>query len=122
MKIELIAEIGQNHNGDMALARELIQSARDNGADVAKFQAFDVEAVFNKEGNEWYEYNRKTQLTRENVLWLSEECKKIGIEFMASVFDTERVGWLEDAGVKRYKIASRSINDTKLIRAVCKTN
>lgn len=121
MEIELIAEIGQNHNGDMALARELILCAKNNGADVAKFQVFDVDAVFGKEGNEWYEYNRKAQLSREDVLWLSGECKKIGIEFMASVFDTERIQWLEEAEVKRYKIASRSIKDSLLLEAVAKT-
>lgn len=119
--MEIIAEIGQNHNGDMQLARELIRSAKRNGADVAKFQIFDADKVFGRENNEWYEYNCKTQLTRENVLYLAEECKKANIEFMASAFDAERVKWLEEAGVKRYKIASRSINNTELIEAVART-
>lgn len=119
--MEIIAEIGQNHNGDMRLAAELIRSAKENGADVAKFQLFDVEKVFPKKNYEWYEYNCKTQLSRGNVLWLAEECKKVDIEFMASVFDVERVAWLEEAGVRRYKIASRSIHDSTLIAAIIKT-
>lgn len=118
---EIIAEIGQNHNGDMELARKLIQSAKDNGADVAKFQVFDADQVFGKKNNEWYEYNCKTQLSRENVLRLAEECRKAGIEFMASVFDAKRVEWLEEAGVKRYKIASRSIENKELMAAVVNT-
>ena len=40
--VELIAEIGQNHNGDMGLAKELIHAAKASGADVAKFQLFDA--------------------------------------------------------------------------------
>jgi sialic acid synthase SpsE len=119
--MEIIAEIGQNHNGDMELARELIRSAKANGASVAKFQVFDTDSIFGKENNEWYEYNRKAQLTRDNVLYLARECEKAGMEFMASVFDLERLKWLEEAGVKRYKVASRSINDRELINAIIKT-
>ena len=40
--MEIIAEIGQNHNGDIKLAKELIYAARENGADVAKFQIFNA--------------------------------------------------------------------------------
>ena len=115
MNYEIIAEIGQNHNGDMALAKELILAAKENGSSAAKFQLYDAKSLFDKEGNEWFEYNCKTELTRENVQELSEFCLKENIEFMASVFDIERVDWLEEINVKRYKIASRSIRDTQLI-------
>lgn len=121
MKIEIIAEIGQNHNGDMALARELIHAAGENGADVAKFQLYDAAALFPREGNEWFEYNCKTELSRDQVGELAAECARLGIEFMASVFDMERIAWLEEVGVKRFKIASRSIRETALIEALCRT-
>jgi sialic acid synthase SpsE len=52
---------------------------------------------------------------------LKEHCEKVGIEFMASAFDTERVAWLERLGVKRHKLASRSIKDTELVEAMEKT-
>lgn len=119
--MEIIAEIGQNHNGDIGLALEMIHSVKENGADVAKFQLYDAVKLFPKENNPWYEYNCKTELTREQVHLLNEECKKVNIEFMASVFDHERILWLEEIGVKRHKIASRSINDIELINAICKT-
>ena len=45
MKTEIIAEIGQNHNGDMRVAEELIRAAKKAGADVAKFQVYDAKAV-----------------------------------------------------------------------------
>jgi N-acetylneuraminate synthase/N,N'-diacetyllegionaminate synthase len=119
--MEIIAEIGQNHNGDMQLARRLIAEARAAGADVAKFQVYDARALFPKEGNEWYDYNCKTELGRADIEMLANECAREGIEFMASVFDVERVGWLEQVGMRRYKIASRSVRDNELIEAVAKT-
>lgn len=119
--MEIIAEIGQNHNGDMALARQLIHSAKENGADVAKFQLYDARALFPKEGNEWFDYNCKTELSRDQIGELADECRRAGIEFMASVFDVERIAWLEEVGVKRHKIASRSIRDVALIEALVAT-
>lgn len=119
--MEIIAEIGQNHNGDMDLAIELIHAAKENGADVAKFQLYDAKVLFPKENNEWYEYNCKTELRTEQLHYLVEECQKAGIEFMSSAFDVERVAWLEEVGVKRHKIASRSILHTELIQAIAST-
>lgn len=119
--MEIIAEIGQNHNGDMQLARRLIAEAKAAGAAVAKFQVYSARALFPKEGNEWFDYNCKTELSRADVETLARECSDQGIEFMASVFDVERVAWLEAAGVRRYKIASRSVRDQALIEAVGNT-
>ena len=118
---ELIAEIGQNHNGDMGLAREMIHAAREAGADVAKFQVFDARALFSREGNPWYDYNLTTELGRAQVEELYAACREAGIAFMASVFDVERVGWLEALGVTRYKVASRSIGDRALLEALGRT-
>lgn len=120
--MEIIAEIGQNHNGNMALAREMIACAKENGADAAKFQVYDARKLFPKENNPWFGYNCRTELSREDVGMLAAECKKIGIEFLASVFDVERISWLEEAGVRRHKVASRSIRDRRLLDAIGATN
>lgn len=119
---EIIAEIGQNHDGDMGRACELIHAAKAGGADVAKFQLFDAPRLFPRENNPWYDYNCKTELIFEQAERLKRECDDAGIEFMASAFDPERVGWLETLGVRRHKIASRSINDEVLIKAVAETD
>jgi sialic acid synthase SpsE len=119
--MEIIAEIGQNHNGDMTLARRLIAEAKAAGASVAKFQVYDARALFPREGNEWFDYNCRTELSRDDVGMLAAECGRVGIEFMASVFDVERVGWLQRIGVRRYKIASRSVSDRPLIEACAAT-
>lgn len=122
MQYEIIAEIGQNYNGDMELAGELIRQAKKAGADVAKFQLFDARKTFPpKEENEWFEYNLKSELTRDQIKKIVAICAQEKIEFMASVFDVERIAWLEEVGVKRYKIASRSIRDSELINALIKT-
>jgi len=118
--MEIIAEIGQNHNGDMGLAKELIQSAKECGADVAKFQLFDAPSLFPPE-KPWFDYNCKTQLSRDELNMISVYCDEVNIEFMASPFDIERVGWLDEVGVKRYKVASRSIHDVKLIQSIAAT-
>lgn len=119
--MEIIAEIGQNHNGDMEIARRLIHEAKRCGADVAKFQVYDARRLFPQENNPWFDYNCTTELSRSALDELAAECDRVGIEFMASVFDTERVQWLEEIGVRRYKIASRSIADGELIDALAAT-
>jgi sialic acid synthase SpsE len=116
--MEIIAEIGQNHNGDLNLAKEMIHAAKESGADVAKFQLFDAKALFPKENNPWYNHNLNAELSRKEAEILYEHCAKTGIEFMASAFDEERIGWLEEMGVKRHKLASRSITDNNLITAL----
>lgn len=120
--IEIIAEIGQNHNGDLNLAFELIREAKKAGADVAKIQVYDAVALFPKQDNPWYDYNLKTELNRDQISRIAEECDRVGIEFLTSVFDTKRIEWLEDLGVKRYKVASRSIHDQPLLNALIATH
>lgn len=119
--VELIAEIGQNHNGDMGLAKELIHAAKASGADVAKFQLFDALSTFGKENNPWFDYNCQTELSRDQVEMLADECRNAGIEFMSSVFDVSRIAWLEDVSVKSHKVASRSVHDRDLLTALGNT-
>ena len=120
-KFMIIAEIGQNHNGSMSLAKELICAAHEAGADIAKFQLFEARKLFSKENNPWYEYNLSTELKLEQAEMLFNFCNSIGIEFMASAFDVQRVSWLESFGVRHHKIASRSIHDQDLIDMLSNT-
>lgn len=116
----IIAEIGQNHNGDMEVAKKLIYLAKEKGADVAKFQLYEVDKIFTPDF-EWYKEGKEAQLTKEQAFYLANKCDEVGIEFMASVFDMERFGWTDEIGMKRYKIASRSIYDRELIDAIAST-
>ena len=119
--MEIIAEIGQNHNGSMMLAKELIVAAKENGADVAKFQIFNAKKLFKKKGNKWYKNNLEAELSVDQIFELNDVCKKNNIEFMASVFQKEFIKLTESIKMKRYKIASRSINDTKLLKEIITT-
>jgi N-acetylneuraminate synthase/N,N'-diacetyllegionaminate synthase len=119
-KILVILEAGHNHNGNLRLAKLMIEEAKKCKADIVKFQFYDTDKI-KKFYQSRYAELKFAELTKEDLLELKEHSDKIGIEFMASAFDPERVGWLEDIGVKRHKIASRSIRDAELIKAMEKT-
>lgn len=116
-KILMIAEIGHSHMGYMRHAKLLIDEAKACGADIAKFQAYDTEKIKKPWQSRYFEL-KLSEHTKEEFQELKEYCDKVGIEFMASAFDLEHFAWLEELGVKRHKIASRSIYDTELIKAM----
>ncbi len=112
----IIAEIGQNHLGLMDLATDLIRLAKDNGADLAKFQLYSHEALYKD-----HPEIPNVELSFEQARGLFEYGKKIGIEVFFSVFDVERVKWCEEIGVNRYKIAFSQWNNFLLWREVEQT-
>jgi len=116
----IIAEIGINHNGHMDLANILIQKAKEAGADIAKFQLYDPKKLLhpiNFSPEDWVEI-LNSQLTFEETKQLFQVCENCNIEFMASAFDLERLEWLEEIGVKRHKIASRSAIIPEYVEAI----
>ena len=122
----IIAEIGVNNNGDMERAKYLIQCAHDCGAQIAKFQLYDVATLFPDgeimaQGRNWYNEVLKTQLSRGQVWELAAHCDKVVVEFMASAYDIERLSWLEEIGVKRHKVATRMNQDKVFVQAVVST-
>jgi len=117
MKTEIIAEIGHNHNGNIELAKKMIRTIKECGADVAKFQLYDIDTI-KRPIDSHYQELKDAQLTRRQLGELFRECQRVGIEFLASVFDHTRVEWTEELGVKRYKIASRSVRNYPLIAAI----
>ena len=96
---------------------EMVKTA---GWDIAKFQAYDTDKI-KQPGDTNYDELKKAELTYYNLIEARGICDKIGIEFMASAFDLERLEWLERLGVKRHKVASRSIYDDNLIKAMIAT-
>jgi N-acetylneuraminate synthase/N,N'-diacetyllegionaminate synthase len=123
----IVAEIGSNHNGDLNLAKKLIDTAHKAGADAAKFQFFladkiaadtkDKIAVM-EDGRSLREFYKAHETPREWIPELSEYCKAKGIVFFATPFDTEAVDLLEAADVELYKIASFEIVHLPLIKKV----
>lgn len=116
-KVDIIFEIGHNANGNMRLNKLLIDEVKTCGGKIAKFQLYDTDKI-KKPWQSRYLELKMAELTFEDAKELKEYCDSVGIEFMASAFDVERVGWLEKLGVKRHKLASRSIYDKELIQAM----
>lgn len=116
-KVLVIAEIGHNHLGYMRHAKLLIDEAKACGADIVKFQAYNTDKI-----KHWYQSRyaelKLSEHTKEEFRELKEYCDKVGVEFCASAFDLEHFQWLEELGVKRHKVASRSIYDKELISAM----
>jgi len=118
--ITVIAEAGINWNGDMRTMRELILAAKDCGCSIFKTQVHDISKNFPDHkimvgGKNWYEECLRSNLTKEQVLQTAEWCKEAEIEFMASSADVMRAGWLEEAGVKRHKVAYMMRHNKELI-------
>lgn len=133
----IIAEIGANHNGDMNLARKMIDSAKSCGCDAVKFQSWTPDSLVAKE-----EYDRNQQyndsakkhfgslrvmvekyyLRREQHVELKKYCDNAGITFFSTPFSIEEVDLLEELEVPFYKIASMDINHLTLVKHVAKKN
>lgn len=119
--IAIIAEIGINHCGSLDCARAMILEAKMCGADVAKFQIYVPERVLDLEHpviREHWGAIKAAELSLGDTCFLKGICDLAGIEFLASVFHPDRVEWTEEIGMERYKIASRSMYDEDLARAI----
>lgn len=93
----IIAEVGQNHCGDMKLAEKLIDLAKENGADKVKFQLYDSKVLYGEK--------QKSELNKGQAYAAFNYGREIGIEVFFSVFDVERIEWCEWMGVETYKLS-----------------
>lgn len=125
--MEIIAEIGINHMGNMNIARRLISDAAECGATMAKFQWYSVYDLFGDSSKDTYnkdiyDHVQPFELDESKIEQLMKWCEKDGIEFGCSIFDEERFLKLDAMGVKKHKIASRvSKYDRELAEKVLAT-
>jgi sialic acid synthase SpsE len=103
MSLQIISEIGINHNGDFRLIEELIRQSAAGGADFAKFQLYNSQRVFGDDSR------AKNEFSFNQVQTIKQLCDCYNIEFFASVFDEEKIQWCKELNVKYFKIASRTI-------------
>lgn len=128
----IIAEAGVNHNGDIKLAKKLIEVAKKAGADAVKFQTFKAESIVVKdaqkaeyqkettgEGSQ-YEMIKSLELSKEEFGELAEYARKKDIMFLSSPFDKESVDLLHELDVPAFKIGSGEITNFPLLRYVAK--
>jgi len=129
----VIAEIGLNHNGDPALARELIDLAADAGADAAKLQKREVDLCFtraaleapypgrNSFGATYGDHKRALELSPADYAALAEHSRARGITFLVTPFDTVSADLVERLGCPAIKIASHNMTNLPLLDHVART-
>ena len=125
-----IAEIGINHNGDMGIAKKLIDNAKETGFDAVKFQKRTVDLVYDKElldsfrESPWGDTQRSQKEGLEFGLdeykQIDEYCKKKNIEWFASAWDIKSLEFLDNFNHKFHKIASAMIVDETFLSEVAK--
>ncbi|EAH6261038.1 N-acetylneuraminate synthase [Campylobacter upsaliensis] len=132
-KVLIIAEAGVNHNGDINLAKKLIEQAAKAGADVVKFQTFKANSCVSvsakkakyqlettaKEESQ-LEMIKKLELSYESHFELMKHCKKHGIAFLSTPFDLESVEFLRGLDLPYFKIPSGEITNLPYLKAVAK--
>jgi N-acetylneuraminate synthase len=129
----IIAEAGINHNGSLQIARELVDMARDAGADAVKFQkrtlsetymdAYLEDPSIGEMGVEYTLSNlQDVQLSDAEFERLKQYCDEQAIEFLCSPWDVPSVAFLETLGVPAYKIGSPDLTNFVLLEAVLATD
>jgi N,N'-diacetyllegionaminate synthase len=111
----IVAEIGINHNGDIELAKKMIDAAKKAGADAVKFQNFRPDEIFAKENLELYNLVNKWALNKKDLSQLKNYAIKTKIEFFSTPFGKDGVKNLEELKVKAIKIASSDLDNFQLL-------
>ena len=127
----IIAEIGNNHNGDFNKAKLMIDKAVEMGADCVKFQMRQIKELYRSKslektgedlGTEYIiDLLKKFELSIEQQNDLSNYCKSKGILYMCTPWDTKSVEILETFKVSAYKVASADLTNIPLIDSLAKT-
>ena len=129
----IIAEIGQNHNGDVKIAKQLIDMARSCGANAVKFQKRDIpseltKAAFerpydnpNSFGKTYGEHRLFLELSEEQHLDLKEYANSVGMVYFCTPCDVPSVELLERIGCPFYKVASRDLTNIPLLQKLGNT-
>ncbi len=132
--VYIIAEIGQNHNGDPQLAKDMIAAAAEAGCDAVKFQSFKVdrfalrstlsaEYIDRATGKQqtYYEFLKSIELSTRDLGRLFAYATELGVESSTSVFDEETLQEVALLGVPFLKIASCDLTHKPLMRGIAAT-
>lgn len=130
MKIFIIAEIGLNHNGDVKLAKRLIDASVVAGCDAVKFQKRTVDKVYKKEfldgprqspwGTTQREQKEGLEFGKNEYDEIDKYCKEKGIEWYASAWDIDSQRFLQQYHCKYNKVASAMLTNDELLEEIAK--
>ncbi|MBZ4019454.1 N-acetylneuraminate synthase family protein [Streptomyces purpurogeneiscleroticus] len=127
--VYVTGEIGINHNGDLENAFALIDAAADAGCDAVKFQKRTPEVCTPRDQWEierdtpwgrmtYIDYRHRVEFDEDGYRAIADYCKKRNIHWFASPWDVESVDFLEKFEVPAYKVASASLTDDELLKAM----
>ena len=116
----IIAEVGFNHEGDITVAKEMIQAAAESGADAVKFQTFSATDIA-LPSSPHFEAIKCGEMSYETHAELANTAKKCAIELISTPFSAKAVDLLEQIGVSRYKIASMDLTNPELLQRIAAT-
>lgn len=134
MHTTIIAEAGVNHNGSMTLAKQMVEKAKQAGADYVKFQTFVPEKLVSRFAQK-AEYQKETTgaaesqlqmlqklaLTQTDFIELQAYCKTIGIGFLSTPFDLDSIAFLEKLDMDFWKLPSGEITNLPYLEAIGRT-
>jgi sialic acid synthase SpsE len=133
-KTFVIAEVGINHNGDIEIAKKLIDAACDAGADAVKFQKRTTTEILTKEGLDkpytsvhaygatYGEHRNKLEFSDKEYIELKKYCEQKNILFFASVWDEKSADFMAELNIDAYKIPSADTINIPLLEYVAKKN
>jgi N,N'-diacetyllegionaminate synthase len=133
-KCFIIAEAGVNHNGDIEIAKRLIDAAKEAGVNAVKFQTFKAENLVTKDAPKadyqinatgsgtQYEMLKKLELSLDDHIVLKKYAEEKDLVFISTPFDFESVDLLEKLDVSLYKISSGDLTNIPLLRYIAKLN
>ena len=128
----IIAEVGINHNGDMEVAKQIIDAAVHAGADAVKFQKRtpDLSTPLAQQTQmretpwgyiTYLEYRHRVEFGLEQYREIDSHCRRKGIRWMVSVWDEQAVDFMEQFDTPAYKVPSASLTDLALLQHVRET-
>lgn len=127
----IIAEIAQAHDGSLGTAHAYLKALAETGVDAVKFQTHIAEAEssefepfrvkFSKQDASRFEYWKRMEFTLEQWKDLKAHADELGVELISSPFSNLAVEWLEEVGVKRYKIGSGEVSNLLMLEKIART-
>jgi N,N'-diacetyllegionaminate synthase len=133
-KVLIIAEAGVNHNGDIEIAKKMIDAAFEAKADIVKFQTFKADKLVSKNAkmaeyqinnisnstldNSQYQMLKKLELNEEDHIILMDYCKLKGIEFLSTSFDDGSIDLLRKLKINIWKIPSGELTNKPLLQKI----
>lgn len=134
MRVTVIAEAGVNHNGDLSLAKRMVEAAKEAGADYVKFQTFVPENLVSKKAKK-AEYQKKATgedgsqlamlqklaLTEQDFWELKRHCNALGIGFLSTPFDFESIDVLAKMEMDFWKLPSGEATNLPYLEKIAKT-